>query len=420
MKISKYIGDLLFEYECIVIPGLGGFITNDIPAKIQNDQRTFIPPSKKIVFNAFLKTNDGLLINKIAEAENISYADSKYKVESFVGKCFKALNEGKKINFQKVGIIFFNNEKNIQFEPDISQNYFAESYGMSSFISPPIRRETTRHKIEKTFIDRKPKPKQKIQTQSTEKSKPEQKRKPLSSPNVKRHRYIHINFVTLLIIVGMIFIGINNPAKVKSLYNNYSNFVPFFFQTPNEFLVENITIIPLNKIFSGASVQNKNAINTAEVVNNENIQKTENPKTNKTDTIIIFPIIEDASIIKEKSLTIIEKPSVIEEKPSEIKEKPVTKFEEHKVNAPEKAPKVVKIPIFKKYFIVAGSFKELVNAKKLIGILNEKGFDSEIIGQNKYGLYRVSFLGFNSLPEARKQLAVIKEDENESAWIFSK
>lgn len=393
MKISKYIGDLLFEYECIVIPGLGGFITNDIPAKIQNDQRTFIPPSKKIVFNAFLKTNDGLLINQIAKAENISYSDSKHKVESFVNKCFKALNEGKKINFQKVGILFFDNEKNIQFDPDVNQNYLAESYGMSSFISPPIRRETTRHIIEKKFIDRKSK--QKTQVQQKENQKTKQEYKPLSSPKVKRPRYININVFTLIIIAGMIYLGVKNPAKVESLYNNYSNFVPFFFQTPNEFVVENIENIPLNKIFSNTSVQKEKISETMEAVSNNISSETEKPKISEAEVAKVLPVK------KEPSAT--EKPII-------------TKSVEPEVKIPE----AVNIPISKKHFIIAGSFKELVNAKKLISKLNNKGYNSKIIGQNKYGMYRVSFLEFSSLPEARKQLAVIKKDENEAAWICSK
>ncbi len=393
MKISKYIGELLFEYECIVIPGLGGFITNDIPAKIQNDQRTFLPPSKKIVFNAFLKTNDGLLINQIAKAENISYSDSKHKVESFVKKCFKALNEGKKINFQKVGIIFFDNEKNIQFEPDVSQNYLSESYGMSIFISPPIRRETTRHIIEKKFIDRKPK--QKAQVQPNEKQKTEQEYKPLSSPKVKRPRYISINVFTLLIIAGIIYLGVKNPARVQNLYNNYSNFVPFFFQTPNEFVVENIQNIPFNKIFSSTSVQKENISETTETVNNDISSETEKPETSEAETTKVLPVKEE---------------------PSAAKNPIITKSVETEVKAPE----AVKIPITKKYFIVAGSFNKLLNAKKLIAKLNDKGYDSEIIGQNKYGMYRVSYSDFSSLPEARKQLAIIKKDEDIAAWIFSK
>ena len=408
MKISKYIGELLFEYECIVIPGLGGFITNDIPAKIQNDQRTFIPPSKKIVFNAFLKTNDGLLINQIAKAENISYFESKQKVESFVEKCFIALNDGKKINFQKVGILFFDDEKNIQFEADISQNYLGESYGMTSFISPPIRRETNRHLIEKRFIDRKQKP----QTQPKEKQQVKQDYKPLTSPQVKRPRYISVNVFTLLIIAGIIFLGVKNPARIQNLYNNYSNFVPFFFQTPNEFVVKNIDNIPFEKILPNSSIQKDNSSKAILADNNNSSIETEKSDSIDTQTTLLE---------NEELSTTEEEPSTTEKESSISKEKPAIFIsEEPEVKVPEKTPEVVNIPISKKYFIIAGSFNEIENANSLINILFSKGYDSEIIGQNKFGMYRVCYSGFNSLAEARKQLAVIKRDEDEAAWIFSK
>ena len=77
MKIAKYIADLLFEYECIVIPGFGGLITKEIPAQIHPVQHHFIPPSKEIVFNVHLKTNDGLLVNHIARQENLTYIEAK-------------------------------------------------------------------------------------------------------------------------------------------------------------------------------------------------------------------------------------------------------------------------------------------------------------------------------------------------------
>jgi len=69
MKIARYIGDLLYDYECVVIPGLGGFLTNDKPASIQPNTHYFHPPFKQVMFNAYLKTNDGLLVNYIAREE---------------------------------------------------------------------------------------------------------------------------------------------------------------------------------------------------------------------------------------------------------------------------------------------------------------------------------------------------------------
>ena len=59
--IDNYICELLYDHDCVIIPGLGGFIANFEPARIIRKQHTIMPPSKKIAFNGKLKNNDGLL-----------------------------------------------------------------------------------------------------------------------------------------------------------------------------------------------------------------------------------------------------------------------------------------------------------------------------------------------------------------------
>ena len=67
IKIDVYISDLLYSYDCVVIPDFGGFVANYASAKVQAVQHKITPPSKKISFNKNLRTNDGLLNNYIAD-----------------------------------------------------------------------------------------------------------------------------------------------------------------------------------------------------------------------------------------------------------------------------------------------------------------------------------------------------------------
>ncbi|MCF8344014.1 MAG: hypothetical protein K9H13_05190, partial [Bacteroidales bacterium] len=228
MRIAKYISDLLFEYECVVIPGLGGFISSEVPAGINTVQHTFSPPRKNIVFNSRLQTNDGLLINHIASSEDIGYAAAKVRVERFARKCHKALDDGKRIHFHKIGIIFQNTEGDIIFEADTAYNYMADSYGLSTFISPAITRETI-FRSEKKFKDRKPRPE--------EKSKARQSK--TAATYEKKPRYITINVFGMILTIGLILLFIFNFGTVKQLYHNYGNLVPFFYNTPNEYVILN-------------------------------------------------------------------------------------------------------------------------------------------------------------------------------------
>ncbi|HMM10541.1 MAG TPA: hypothetical protein PKE03_00405, partial [Bacteroidales bacterium] len=141
MKIAVYIGDLLYEYECVVIPGLGGFLTRDFPASIHPVKHYFSPPHREIVFNPWLRANDGLLLNHVALNEKLPYHEAKSKLDRFVLKCLSALGEGKRINFRNVGTLYYDKDQQLVFEPDSHQNYLPDAFGLAGFVSPPIKRE---------------------------------------------------------------------------------------------------------------------------------------------------------------------------------------------------------------------------------------------------------------------------------------
>ncbi|MFN7331701.1 MAG: SPOR domain-containing protein, partial [Flavobacterium sp.] len=73
MKIEPYIAQLLYRYQCVTVPGLGAFLTETQSAQWHGAAQTFFPPKKVISFNAYLKNNDGLLANHIAQTEKIPY-----------------------------------------------------------------------------------------------------------------------------------------------------------------------------------------------------------------------------------------------------------------------------------------------------------------------------------------------------------
>ena len=68
MIIANYISDLLYRYDCVIVPDFGGFVANRIGAQVNNFTHTFSPPTKQITFNGLLKHNDGLLANYIASS----------------------------------------------------------------------------------------------------------------------------------------------------------------------------------------------------------------------------------------------------------------------------------------------------------------------------------------------------------------
>ncbi|MEE9406795.1 MAG: SPOR domain-containing protein [Polaribacter sp.] len=139
MNLANYINDLLYRYDCVIVPDFGGFVTNRIGAKINSDTHTFYAPTKQITFNSYLKHNDGLLANYIASAENISFEKASTAISLSVLKWQNEL-QSKSVEIHKLGFLSLNQGKQIVFEPNKSVNYLTESFGLSSFESSSIKR----------------------------------------------------------------------------------------------------------------------------------------------------------------------------------------------------------------------------------------------------------------------------------------
>lgn len=147
MDISAFIRELLFSHDCVIVPGFGGFIGNNTPARIDKSTSTFYPPVKQISFNRNLNHNDGLLAGKISESAKLSYVDARSLVEEFVSSVRKKLESGERVLFDKIGTFTNNQEGNVQFEPDNNVNYYLHSFGLESFQFPPLEGYDVRKRI---------------------------------------------------------------------------------------------------------------------------------------------------------------------------------------------------------------------------------------------------------------------------------
>lgn len=149
MKIDLYISQLLYRYQCVTVPGFGAFLTEIQSAQLNEGLHTFYPPKKLISFNSYLKNNDGLLANHLAKAEKMSYDAAVNLIENHVDIWKSKLQDLGTINLKNVGAFSLNSEKNLVFTPSDSLNYLSESFGLTSYVSPAIKREVLQQVIEK-------------------------------------------------------------------------------------------------------------------------------------------------------------------------------------------------------------------------------------------------------------------------------
>ena len=148
MQITTYINDLLYRYECVIIPGFGALLTQYQSAKIDSENKTFYPPSKTLSFNRQLQTNDGLLANYIASVEKCTYETSLQKLRNYTGKLSLQLSEGDLVSLSNIGDFHLNEENSVQFIPSSKQNFSTASFGLTSIVTSKVTREVDKETVE--------------------------------------------------------------------------------------------------------------------------------------------------------------------------------------------------------------------------------------------------------------------------------
>lgn len=147
MKIEQHISQLLYRYQCVTVPGFGAFLAETQPAQLNESSNAFYPPKKLISFNSYLRHNDGLLANHISQAEKIGYDHAVDAIQSEVGIWKNILDINQKFTLKNIGELSLNSEKNIVFTPYEQLNYLTDSFGLNSFVSPTIKRETYKQEV---------------------------------------------------------------------------------------------------------------------------------------------------------------------------------------------------------------------------------------------------------------------------------
>jgi hypothetical protein len=109
---------------------------------------SFYPPKKLISFNPYLKNNDGLLANHLAQAEKVAYETAVHAIQNEVSLWMNRIQEMGHISLKNIGNFTLNTDRNIVFVPTDQINYLKESFGLSPFMSPLVKREVYKKEVE--------------------------------------------------------------------------------------------------------------------------------------------------------------------------------------------------------------------------------------------------------------------------------
>ena len=313
MNIEHYISQLLYRHQCVIMPGFGAFLTEIQSAEIQDGTHSFYPPKKVISFNAYLKSNDGLLANHIAQSEKIEYTQAVNIIENGVINWKNKLKNAEILSLKNIGDFALNLDKNLVFTPSTQLNYLMQSFGLTAYVSPTIKREVIQT-VENVIEEKEP-----IVFQS-EKSKP---------------TYPFLKYAAVFVL------GVGALGALGYLGINYY-----------ENKIQEETLL----------VQTK-------------VQKQVNQKIQEATFVIANP-------------------------------------------SPSVTLSVTNTNTKKPYHIVAGSFRNEVNANKIVAELTKLGYTPRKLKPNKNGLYPVFYGSFSSYSEAQNTLNTVKKNHNPEAWLL--
>lgn len=156
MNLNELIIELLYTHDCVVIPGVGGFLLNYVPATIHPVQHLFSPPSRTVAFNSALQINDGVIASAWAMKTGLGYQRALEAVRSFAVDLNLKLQTTGSYRFEGIGRLVDKGDGLVHFEPEKSVNLLGDAFGLPSFTSPAINRGDYHNVSQTTRVDRKP------------------------------------------------------------------------------------------------------------------------------------------------------------------------------------------------------------------------------------------------------------------------
>lgn len=147
ISIAEAISDLLFARDTVVVPGLGAFVKKPTSAQVNPVANYFAMPSSEVVFDANLREDNDLVVNYIAEKNEVPEDEARRLLAMFVSDCFNTLKQGKKVVLNNIGTLYNDWAGDLIFEQDKAVNYNADAFGLCDFTAEPVLRSKTKDEI---------------------------------------------------------------------------------------------------------------------------------------------------------------------------------------------------------------------------------------------------------------------------------
>ncbi len=138
LRIVTHIERLLLMHDCVIIPQLGGFVSQMNPAFFCEADALYHPSYKVITFNATLQHNDGLLNESYMQLYQVNYRKAQLMLNEDIDVLKQALIRYKQAEIGTLGMLSLGEEDQLIFQVSSVQSPLMDAYGLPSFHFAPL------------------------------------------------------------------------------------------------------------------------------------------------------------------------------------------------------------------------------------------------------------------------------------------
>lgn len=405
--IWNSVKELLHKHDCVIMPNFGGFVCNPENARIDQVSHIITPPARRVMFNQNLKTNDGLLVQFVAQNFGITYSEALRVIDDLITDFKNKLEQTKQIDIDTFGTFRLNAEANYVFLPNKHNTYLYASFGLLPLQATPVADFITGAKRTRLFKDRKD-------------------IKPVGRKQKAKNIALKALTAVLVVMLGLnayIFLTDSNlagGAKINTTgIHSWFDSLMSNDNKPNEVVTPELSA-KTEKDTETTYISESPVVVEEEVLSEAptEIETSTNTAENTTLNIAEVFAYSTKSAPNFGGYSFNEDGSLVESAPTEVTQPTV---EETPVISPEPAIEVAVKESYGtsfSYHVIGGVFCNEANARKFYNMLKSKGFDAQLLLNKKINCNRVSYRKVSSREEALRLMDSIKSTENPEAWVL--
>lgn len=381
IELTKHIEILLLENDCVIVPELGGFIAHYQPARYEEDEGVFLPPTRTVGFNPQLTMNDGLLAQAYMQTHHTDFRDASKMLSVKVNELKETLYSEGLVEIQGVGTLHYTMYNNYEFHPIENGILAPNLYALDAFSIAPLSVEVVTESV----------------------VEPEEVQEHRMYPEKKKSYALNPQWwsnAVAVAIAAVLFFILSVP--VENTYVDKGNYAS----------------LGTDCLFDAIRSQSMATTLTAPIQ--------EEPQKSKSTSIVPVAVkVEKVAAAPTSAPASTSTPKVVEEAPKKVQEAPkkVEETPKAEVKKPAIKPNVAKPSAVsakkKNYHLIVASLATSADAERMLKQYKQQGHSGASVLEGG-GRFRISLCSYADKAQAQNKLNELKKSEAfKAAWMLT-